>query len=362
MRLAIILSVIFNSVVAQTGDTLLRRIQALQSDTEKVNQLYKAGFSLRNSDPQTAFYYAHVCEEKAQISESKKHLAKSYNLLGILFYKKGDFRKALAYHKKALTLRIECNDDAGIALSETNLGNIYTDLKAFEKAEESYLKALEIFNKTGDNKRAADCMINLGVLKQNLKQYDAAFGNYSSALKLAEKINDYEMRSLCLNNIAQVYFDKGDYERSVAFNEDALKIRNLMDNNVEVADSYLNLASNYIKLKQPEKAKRLLDTAFNISRRYNYFEAQQLAFRIYSDYFSEMKNYELAYAWLKKYELSKDSILAEQNAHSEFNFNMPEVTEQYVYEAEEHLNNLWLLISVFIFMIFVPLFLIRFKR
>jgi len=362
MRLTIFLLVIFNALHSQESDSLLTRILAMHNDTEKVNQLYKKGFSLRNTDPRQAFYYANLCEEQAHISESKKHLAKSYNLLGVLFYKKGDFTKALAYHQKALTIRSACKDKTGMALSHTNLGNIYTDLQLFERAESSYLKALEIFRETGDEKRAADCLINIGVLKQTLKQNTAAFENYALALKLAEKLNDYEIRSLCLNNMAQVFFDQGSYEKSIAYNEDALKLRNLMDNNLEVADSYLNLASNYIQLKKPEKAREMLDTAYSISRRYDYYEAMQMAFKIYSDYYFEIKNYEAAYSWLKKYEMSKDSIMAEQGSReAAFDFDVPETTG-HSYVPKEHLKNLWLLISIIILLIFIPLFFIRFKR
>ena len=365
MRLILFLLLICNCAKAQLSDTLLTSILSLKNDTEKVNQLYKRGFSLRNTDPRLAFYYANLCEEQAQISESKKHLAKSYNLLGVLFYKKGDFTKALAYHQKALNLRTEDNDHVGIALSQTNLGNIYTDLQLFERAENSYLKALEIYQRNFDEKRAADCLINLGVLKQILKQNDAAFENYVLALKMAERMNDYEMRSLCLNNMAQVFFEKGNYEKSIAYNEDALKIRSMMDNNLEVADSYLNLASNYIRLKNMDKAKENLDTAYSISRHYQYYEAMQTAFKIYSDYYSALQNYEQAYLWLKKHETSKDSIITEQRLReAEFDFDLPEIAEHLLDKKTEahYLSNVWLLISVFVFIIFVPLVVFRFKR
>ncbi|WP_317898959.1 tetratricopeptide repeat protein [Aurantibacillus circumpalustris] len=362
MRFAIFLLLTFNVALAQQSDTVLARILALKNDTVKVNQLYKQGFSLRNSDPKLAFYYANLCEERAHISGSKKHLAKSYNLLGVLFYKKGDYTKALAYHQKALSIRTEVKDNFGAALSQTNLGNIYTDLQLFERAENSYLAALAIYRENGDEKRAADCLINLGVLKQTLKQNEAAFENYVHALKLAEKLNDYEMRSLCLNNMAQVFYDKGNYEKSIAYNEDALKIRNLMENNLEVADSYLNLAANYIRVKDNQKALEYLDTAYAIGTHYQYYEALQTAFNSYSEYYFQLKNYEQAYYWLRKYQQSKDSVMLEQSAReAEFDFNLPEIIGQSPVKKRE-IHNLWLLISVMVFLIFIPFIFIRFKR
>lgn len=363
MRLAVFLSVLFHSLAGRQNDTLLTRILSLRSDTEKVNQLYLQGFSLRNTNPRLAFYYANLSEERAHVSGSKQHLAKSYNLLGILFYKKGDFTKALAYHQKALALRTECKDGNGMAISHTNLGNIYTDLQLFEKAEQAYMQALEIYKELGDEKRAGDCLINMGVLKQTLKQNETAFENYVVALKLAEKINDYQMRALCLNNMAQVFFDKGSYEKSIAYNEGALKLRNRMDNNLEVADSYLNLASNYIKVRDFEKARECLDTAYTIAKTYRYYAAVQHAFRMYSEYYAALRHYEQAYYWLNRHQLSKDSITAEQSTRaSEFDFEEPEITGYKLLPETQKINNLWLLVSVLVLAVIIPLFLIRFKR
>ena len=137
----------------------------------------------------------------------------------------------------------------------------------------------------------------------------------------------------------------------------------MMDNHLEVADSYLNLASNYIELGKPEKARENLDTAYRIASHYQYYEATQLAFKIYSEYYSAVKNYEQAYVWLKKYENSKDSIMTEQSAReAEFDFDLPLETSGHAYAPKQQLHNLWLLISVFGLLIFVPLIFIRYKR
>lgn len=359
MRALLFLSLI--SAYAFGQDTSLTRILKLRSDTEQVNELYKLCNSLRNSDPDQAWYYAHLCEEKAQVSESPKHLAKSYNMLGVLYYKKSDLKKAMAYHQKALELRTSCKDEMGCAMSRVNLANIYTDVQMYDKAEENYLGALDIYNRLGDLKRAGDCLMNLGVLKQTTKQNKTAYENYSKALEIGEKLNNHEMRARCLNNIAQIFFENGEYNRSIAFQEDALKIRNMMDNNVEVADSYLNLAANYIKLKQHDKAKYYLDTAVQVSKHYDYYEAELMAYKIRSEYFSGIKNYEEAYYWLNKHYASKDSLMATQIEEVNFDFKMPETLGAKQTTLKE-VHNLWLLISTLIFAIFVPLVLFRLKR
>ncbi len=360
MRLFVFLLVISTILKSQSNDTLLESILAIRSDTERVNQLYKRGFNLRNNNPSLSFRYAKLCQQHANSGHSKKHLAKSYNLLGVLFYKKGDFKKAIRYHKEALRLRLECNDVLGIAFSQTNLGNIYVDLKQFKMAESSHLKALEAYKNLNDEPRIANCLINLGALKQHMDLQDAAYEYYKLALQFGETLNDYDIRSICLNNIAIVFASKRDFEKSIAYNEDALKLRNLMDNNVEVTDSYLNLASNYIQLNQLDKAKYHLDTAFSLSKHFEYYEAEQEAYKIYSEYYSAVKKYEHAYQYLKSYYLSRDSLLTEQHSEQQL-FNFDEGNDLLLNETGG-LHNVWLLILVFIISLSIPYFLMRYKR
>ncbi len=348
-------------LASSAQDSSLTRILKINNDTEQVNQLYNLCNAVRHSNPEQAWYYAHLCEERAQIAESPKHLAKSYNMLGVLYYKKGDLKKAQAYHQKALELRVSCKDDLGAAMSQMNLANIYTDVQHYDEAENNYLQALAIYNRKGDLKRAGDCLMNLGVLKQTVRQLNSAYEHYTKALEIALQLNNYEMRARCLNNIAQIFFDQEKYYRSIAFQEDALKIRSMMDNNVEVADSYLNLAANYIRLRQFEKARYYLDTAVSVSRSYDYYEALLTSYKIESDYYSALKRHEEAYMWLTKYYGSRDSLLAKQNMGEAFDFNMPEVLGGHS-ENKKEFNNLWLLISTLIFAIFVPLLLFRLKR
>lgn len=91
-------------VNSQDLDSLLTLAAQLPSDTEKVNLFYKAGFSQRSIDPQYSYDCAKRAEEYAKKSGSAYYLAKAYNLLGVLYYRKNDLSKALVYHKKALQL------------------------------------------------------------------------------------------------------------------------------------------------------------------------------------------------------------------------------------------------------------------
>lgn len=359
MRLLTFLCLIAFYSKSQSADTLLPSFLSIPNDTERVNQLYKKGFSLRNSEPNTAFQFAHYCEQSALASKSEKHLAKSYNLLGILFYKKGDFKKAIHYHKEALQLRQRCNDVLGTAFSLTNLGNIYVDLKLYHLAENNHLSALEVYQQLKDETRIANCLINIGILKQEMKQHDAAYEHYKLAYQIGNKLNDYDIRSICLNNIAVTYYYKGNYEKAISYNEDALELRNLMDNAVEVTDSYINLASCYIQLHEPQKARENLDTAISLSNYFDYYEARQEALKVSADYFYLVKDYQKAFECINRYYTVHDSVLAEENnAHFLLDFEEPLNNNH----NSENTPNLWMLLLLISAIILIPFYLVKYKR
>ena len=167
---------------AQSADSLLFQLNSIENDTESVNQLYIQGFSLRNSDPDNAWIFAEACYKKAIKSNNQKHLAKAYNLLGILNYKKTHYLKALQYQKKALTLNQNIHNEAGCAINLSNLGNIYSDINYFKLAESSYLQALQLNNKLSNTKEITRCLINIAALKHTQKQDNAAVLNLKQAL------------------------------------------------------------------------------------------------------------------------------------------------------------------------------------
>jgi tetratricopeptide (TPR) repeat protein len=342
-------------------DTLFASILSLQNDTEKVNQLYANGFEIRNTNPQLAYKFASFAKKIALHTHAPKHIAKSYNLMGILFYKKGNYKNAIHYHKEALKIRSSINDVLGIAYSQTNLGNVYSDLKLYHKAEQAYLGALHAYKKINNPVKVIDCLINLGTLKHYLKQYDAAIENYLMALKMIP-VNDYETKALCLSNLAEACLGKGEIEKALSYNEDALKLRTFTENKIESGDSYANLAGIYIITKEFEKAKECLDSANSIANYYDYSSLKVIVRKQYAYYFSETRNFELAFQWMKQYNNLRDSLQTEQElSKSKYDFDEND-TPVFKAGPSNNFRGTWVLIIMALLGIGIPFILIQFKR
>jgi tetratricopeptide (TPR) repeat protein len=302
----------YSLLCAQTpeaADSLLDNLySSMPDDTNKVNQLYKTGFDLRTKDVSVATRYADLCLSTALQTGSNKHIAKAYNLLGILCFRTGKLDKSLQYHSEALRLRQQLNDEEGMAMSQLNLGNVYSDQEKKREAERAYLEAMQLFNKRNNQKQVANCLNNIGILKFEAADYNAAGSYFKQALTSAELLNDYELKAFTNNNLGTVYESMKDFKLAQVYFEEALELRELMDNEVEMADSYINIASTAFELKEVEKAKDMLAKALAICKKNDYSEGSLSVYNFLKDIYRAEGNMESALYYQKLYYEEKEKM------------------------------------------------------
>lgn len=345
-------------------DSALYQLLQINNDTERVNQVYKAGFDLRNTDPQLAYKYALAAEQEAQKTNSKKHLAKSYNLKGILHYKKGDYTTALSYQHKALRLNEADAYAYGVAINQTNLGNIYSDMGYNDLAESSYLQAIKAYNSLNSRLQIENSLMNLGVLKSKFKRYDIARKYFQTALAMASEDNNVALMASCNNNIGSILVEQNQADSALLYLDESWKLLNIQENGMEMADVYINMADAWIRKNNNGKAKHYLTLADSICKVYDYTDAKVHVYDIYASLFEKQGDYRQANEWLKKHYRLKDSILQLSKVESDFALNEePPVQAE---KQEEHeapaFKNEWILVILGAFLIGIPLFLIRYKR
>jgi tetratricopeptide (TPR) repeat protein len=361
MRLFFICVILCRTCFSQVNDSLLYQLNQIPNDTERVNQIYQAGFGIRNSDPDISYQYAVACKTEALKTKSPLHLAKSYNLLGILCYKKGDYKNALQFQKLALGLNSSVNHTYGIAINQTNLGNIYSDLRQYALAESCYLSALQAYNRLNNTLHITKILINIGVLKYEQKQFESAIRQFKEALVYVEEVKDHDLKASCYNNLGTIYREKGALDTAELYLEDAINLYALTDAKMELADAYNNMAIVYIKTQNFEGALDYIQTAEGTCKEYDFTETLLELYDTHSMFYEAQKNYEQAFFWTKKYDSLKDSLLniEKENTITEVLYEPAQETS-----IEEHspIHNKPLLVLLLILLISIPFFLIRQSR
>lgn len=307
----------FLNLPAWNPDSLKQAAALLAHDSERVNLFYTEGFAKRAVDPAYSYYCAREALHYSGSPGMERHRARAHNLMGILYYRNGRLSEALKQHRLALALREALGDEKGLAQSYTNLGNVYSDMGLKALAKEVYLKALQSNTRLGELKQADNCLLNLAVLSTEQGKLKEAGESFRLCLSRAKKRFDYELEALCLNNLSVIYIRQGLAEQAIESAENSLKVKTLMDNEMEKADSYLNLARAYLMKKDLDLARQNLQAAMQCIHAFGYFEAALQAKPILADYYAAAGDATKAYSELRRYLSMRDSLDQSHEAESE---------------------------------------------
>lgn len=220
-----------------------------------------------------------------------------YNRLGEILLLQGDFKGALAYHKKELLAQTISQSKTGIAWSEYNIGKTEYLIGNVKTAKEMLYNSISHFNKT-DNKTnrayplgelsyvyqyigqpncSLTCLeksVNLLLQSENIEKclfYFNHLGRICQAqgfLTFASQIFEvclqyYVMHTKTdslgwvLNNYARNFMYLGDYSNSKKYFDSAEKAFSKQYNKRGLAYVFNNLAELYIKIDELDLAQQL---------------------------------------------------------------------------------------------------------
>ncbi len=289
---------------AQDADSLRRILSSAKVDTASLNlilgQLQKKGtWSAREADS-VATLTLNACRRIKYLEGE----AKAYDILGRSFYSRGEYRKALQYHKKSVSLLKRSNDslvkaqlyqsmaneysyigvldsathycqmairifqnanrDEMLARSYNTLGGIYWNFGKFSNAAEMFFASLRIKEKSGDSLGMANSYNNLGIIFDSQSKLGEALDMYSKALKLYEALGNKRGIGRACNNIAIVYKNQGRYGESIGMYLKSLEIDKELNNIDDQGRTLNNIGELYSKLKSFDKALQHFNSALSI--------------------------------------------------------------------------------------------------
>ena len=177
----------------------------------------------------------------------------SYNYIGTVYQKQGNYGKALEYYKKSLAIceKVLDTEHPNTATSYNNIGIVYFAQGDYGKALEYYFKALAISEKVlgTEHLNTAQSYNNIGLVYKKQGDYDNALEYYFKALAIYKKVfgMEHPNTATSYNNIGGVYDDKGDYGKALEYYQKALAIREkvLGTEHPDTAVSYHNIGRVY---------------------------------------------------------------------------------------------------------------------
>ena len=268
------------TVMAETEKPIEKRIKRIAEIYAKADAWAKRSYYDDKKYAQllldyTAFLYKYafynqaidVCLRQIAMSEklygtNSKETANSYNKIGVVYEKQGEFDKALEFHKKALDIceKVLGREHPDTATSYNNIGNVYYSNGEYDKALEFHKKTLEIREKVLGKKHpdTATSYNNIGSVYEKQGEYNKVLEYYFMALNIDEKVlgKEHPYTAIDYNNIGLVYDSQGEFNKALEFHKKALDIREkvLGKEHPDTASSYSNIGSVYDSQGEYNKA------------------------------------------------------------------------------------------------------------
>ncbi|XP_046849334.1 uncharacterized protein LOC124442869 isoform X2 [Xenia sp. Carnegie-2017] len=157
-------------------------------------------------------------------------VAYSYNKLGELLWKNGEYENAKDFHERAMEIQAKQigPDHVNIASTYNNLGLVYYNMGEYEKAKNFYERAIQIETKSfgPDHVNIAIRYNSLGSVYDKMREYKKAKDIYERALEIQTKAfgPDHVNIATTYNNLGLACDHMGEYEKAKYFFQQAMKI------------------------------------------------------------------------------------------------------------------------------------------
>ena len=317
-----------------------------KEDTIRVNNLILASTNHFNTDPQKAIRYGSQANQLAKKINFRKGSAYALKNIGIAYYIQGNYVQTLNYWQQSLNIFKSIGDKLGEANILSNLGAVYFNQGDYVKALDYHLQSLKVSEKLGNKLRIATALLNIGaVYYDKPATHNKALQYYLRALTLSEEIDNknaigtssvnlgeiylakgqdsvalyYFQQSLAaykgsenvpasLNSIAKVYSKRKDYAKAIDYHEQAYKIAEKLNGQLDMTQSLLGLAKTYAGQGSVNQAVSYYKRAETIALKINSLYELKNAYQGLAASYATLADYNQAYQYQNLLTGIKDSL------------------------------------------------------
>jgi Nif-specific regulatory protein len=268
-------------------------IKGIHSSKEEVlAKLGKQYVVTGNFDKALAYYFeaVKICKQEEQTPD---RIAKLYQETGILYFRKGEYEKAVEILSKGLSLcgsvqfprvvaelnitlgwayqrksdhpqAISCfqqsirllgkekSKESGLALN--GLGVINWELGEFNKALSYYTRSLEVFEGLQDEKGVALVYMNLGILCTSKGESKEALDYFEKSLHIEQKYGNIANLSFLYNNLAVTWESLYEWDKSLEYHLKSFELKEKMRDQSGMAITLCNMGLIHLRRGSPRKS------------------------------------------------------------------------------------------------------------
>lgn len=287
-------------------DSILAQVGNVPRDSSFVIQLNILATSYLKSNPGLSRRIASYVAEIAPAIKYPQGYARALTIIGNSYWYEGVYEFAQNYYLLAARQYQSINDSIGLGLTYNNLGEVHKRLGDYRKSLEYLVESYRLKEKAESTQ--AITLYNIGELHIYLNQLTEASTYLDQALSLALKNNDKRAIAYSYKGMGIVKYQQKQYESALDYLTRAEKLWKELGEIRSLIQTYHELAEVYQKLKLYDKAERYLSISMEMA---SLIKAQDLLVNNYlklSRLDSAKGNYGQALANMYRYNTLKDSV------------------------------------------------------
>ncbi len=289
---------------------LKRELKNAPYDTAKVRLLFQMGNRFIDGPSDSlSFYYGKALElihyklsvynknvedNRQMILAYRRLEMRAYIELGIEYFFRSNYDKALEYYFKALKIAEETGDEETVSECQSEIAIVYKNQGKYDLALKYNRKALDYARFSGDSSWAAVCYANQGTIYLMKGYFNLALNNYLTALKTFEKLDQKRRMGACYLNVGKIYAGQRDDNQAIKYYRLALANARKTGNNMNMADSYMSMGKVWLDRQQPATARICLDSAMTVLKESGYTHRMDDCFMLIGDTYKMDHRYDKA--------------------------------------------------------------------
>lgn len=186
-------------------------------------------------------------------------------LEGNVFFRLGDFDKALNLFENAVEIAEKTNDVTLQGRAVGNIGSIYLYYADYDKALDYYNKSLILLEGTDRKIEYANVLGNVGNVYVYRSEYSEGLKYLKKSLHILEEMGSLYESARTLANIGILYFNIEDYKHALEYLEKAFRMFDFTWGDPMYAIICTNLANTYLNLNNNELALRYYEMALEFA-------------------------------------------------------------------------------------------------
>lgn len=249
-----------------------------------------------------------------QRDASKKTDSVTYYIDLVKFHKKSNsYKECLFYSQKAIDYALASNSKEQLAISYSNLGSIYSELKKNDDAIDQYQKSIAYYSTIKPTANQAYTYYSLGLCYMGKNNFSMAEANFDKAKSIYLSIKIPSAIELLNLQKGIVYKEKGKIELAMPLFNQIIAKTDSADTYKTRAEALFQVGSIELARKRVQLANKYLDKALAISNANKNLEEQSKIVLALGNVYEQLRNFEKSNEMLRQH-IALNEKIVQQNA------------------------------------------------